>query len=212
MNSISCLRNVPLLEEIRLWSARTRLAVALPSALRESGQIYNSGFWFQDGNVSRFHKHGLTESERQFFAQPESSGSRTFTVRKFNLGILLCREAEDAAWTHFEEESVDAVLWPAYWGWTQADDWGPTQLNGSPNLIHANMALWKAPLIQSCFASNVPADSAKRAPQGLSIVVDADNRCVGRAPWARSSLTTITLSRADESTRVLRVEELAPRS
>lgn len=84
-------------------------------------------------------------------------------------------EAQQPAYTHFTPGGVDLILWPGYWGWTQADSWGASAQGEKPNLVYENMASWKLPLIQSNFAYNDLGDDKKTGPEGLSVVVDANN-------------------------------------
>src|SRR5690606_4765338 len=119
-----------------------------PTALTDEGKVYNSGFFFDGLRTSRFQKLGLTESEQKFFSVSDSSRKKVFTVKNYRFALLICMEAQQDSWTHFQPQEADLILWPGYWGWTSSDKWGPQSSEARPNLVYQNMSVWRLPLVQ----------------------------------------------------------------
>jgi hypothetical protein len=110
----------------------------------------------------------------------------------------MCFEAEHAPWTYFAEGSADAILWPGYWGWTLIDEWSEERAPGKPNSIHANMRRWRMPLVQANFAKNDLEGRTGPGPEGLSFVVDGDNRLVHRGPHLEAEGFLVRLCRNED--------------
>ncbi len=149
--------------------------MVLPTAIAEHKKVYNSGFWFRGGETQRFQKLGLTESEKKFFSVSDEHKQKVFEIKGYRCAVLICMEAQQPAYTHFAPESVDLILWPGYWGWTQDDSWSAGSRDERPNLVYQNVNSWKRPMIQSNFAFNDLGDDRNTGPEGLSVVTDANN-------------------------------------
>lgn len=199
-------RLAAVLGELEGWSRETGISVVLPSILREEREVFNAGFWISPSGTETFFKVGLTAAERTFFSAPSRS-PKVFAVGDFRFGLLICCEAQEPASTYFREGDVDAILWPGYWGWTVEDGWDAMDLNGRPNRIFANMDVWKRPLIQSNFAGN-DVEGGQGGPQGLSLVIDADNRVAHRARHSVESGFLVILEKGPGGTRVAGCREI----
>lgn len=177
-----CTKSVlqPYLEEIQKLSAKAAMDVVLPTAIVEEGGIFNSGFWFKNEGRHQFYKLGLTDSEKKFFATPPAQSSKVFEKNGYRFGILVCYEAEHAPWTYFDDGTVDAILWPGYWGWTVEMGWSAYRDQDRANPIFQNMTHWKCPLLQANFANNNLGDGMTGGPEGLSYIVNTDNTLVHR--------------------------------
>ena len=173
---------LPYFDQLQVWSAQEGIEIILPTALVENGRVYNSGKWFCGRESDFFFKLGLTASEQKFFSAPDDAHSKIVEVRGFRFAILICFEAEHEPWTYFREGDVDAVLWPGYWGWTIDDQWGVLREPEKPNPIFKNLQHWKMPLLQSNFAFNDLDGHSSAGPEGLSVVINAENEVVGRGP------------------------------
>lgn len=168
------------LVQIQHWTKLHNKSVVLPTAIVED-KIYNSGFYFNQGERQRFYKLGLTESELKFFSVPEIPTPKTFHCKGTKFALIICIEAEHEPWTYFKPGEAELILWPGYWGWEKGDEWNETKSGkDEANLIYKNMREWKLPLIQANFAYNDSADHRPTGPKGLSVVVDQENRVIRR--------------------------------
>jgi predicted amidohydrolase len=164
------------LTDIESWSKRNNKFVFLPTALVSEGKVFNTGFLFGNQKTQRFYKQGLTESELTFFSTPSEDSNKIFTIKGYNLAILICIEAELDPWKFFKEGDADIILWPGYWGWEKGETWKELKKDGEPNLTFENMKKWKVPLIQSNFAFNDLGGHSGAGPHGLSMFVNSDNK------------------------------------
>jgi len=192
----------PYLNKIQEWVDRTAVDVALPTAFVQDERVYNSGYWFKRGERLPFFKMGLTDSEKKFFSVPNEPASKVFRVRNYRFAILICFEAENEPWSYFQNRDVDAVLWPGYWGWTLEDQWNPVKASGMPNAIYLNAAHWKVPIIQANFSKNALGDNRKTGPEGLSVVIDQDNKMVHRGPHKLAGGFIVSLKKEEEKTSI----------
>lgn len=191
------------LEKIQSWTAQTGIEVALPTAIVEADRVYNSGFWFKGKNRQKFFKTGLTESEKKFFSIPDNPGSKVFQLKGYNLGVLICFEVEQEPWTYFSEGQVDALLWPGYWRWSLQDIWGPQKDSAQPNVIYSNMEIWRMPILQSNFAYNDLEGHEGAGPEGLSFVIDHNNKLVHKGRHLESNGFVVCLDKIGDQTAVV---------
>lgn len=198
----------PYLELIQSWVTKTGIEVVLPTAISENEKVFNSGFWIKPTSRQKFYKTGLTESERKFFSIPQEPTSKVFSMKGYSFGLLVCFEAEHSPWSFFEKNQVDAILWPAYWGWSVDEIWGPHKGSQKVNPIFNNMAAWKIPLLQANFSMNDLGGSTGAGPEGLSFIIDADNQLVHRGPHLRSDGFLVKLLKDDQGTRILGISDL----
>lgn len=180
------------LDEIRDWSNRTGKAVLLPTALKED-VIYNTGFFFNQNDVKRFYKIGLTESEEKFFSIPEGYKKEIFEVKGYRFMPLICMEAQLDSDLYFSNGDVDFILWPGYWGWDESDEWKKLKQDETENLVYKNVSSWSVPLIQSNFSCNDLGDSRNSGPHGLSIVVKSNNDLVYRGPYEKQECFVVEI-------------------
>lgn len=190
----------PYLDQIQAWTDQTGIEVVLPTAIAENDRVYNSGRWFRGSENIPFYKIGLTDSEKKFFSVPDSPSPKVFEVRGFKFAVLICFEAEHQPWTYFGDGEVDAILWPGYWGWTLESGWSEEKEPGKPNLIFANVAQWKLPVLQSNFAFNDLEGYSGSGPEGLSFVIGRDNQLAMRGLHRQTGAIVVKLEKNSETT------------
>lgn len=178
--------------KIEKWSKDHNKYVVLPTAL-DDGKIYNTGFVFGGIDREQFYKIVFSESEKKFFSTLEKNTKKIFSIKKYNIAILLCLEAEMHPYLFFAKGDADLILWPGYWRWQREDKWEEFKKDGNPNLIFKNMNEWKIPLIQSNFAFNDIADERNAGPHGLSMFVNKDNSLFFQADFNKESCYQITV-------------------
>ncbi len=189
----------PYLENIQEWSNRTGVQVVLPTAIVREGNIYNSGFVFAKNGKQQIYKIGLTDSEKNFFSLPTDSAPKVLQVRGYRLAILICHEAENAPWMYFNPESVDAILWPGYWGWTQESRWVESK-------VFLNHTHWKIPLLQANFSQNKLDGYEGSGPEGLSHIVGSDNQVVHLGAHLQEDAFIVNLEPKNGKLSVVSVE------
>lgn len=184
------------LDDIQQWSLSTGIDVVLPTAFVEEDKVFNSGFWFKGAECQQFFKLGLTDSEKKFFATPTHT-QKTFEVKDYKFAVLICYEAEHEAWTYFSKDSVDAILWPGYWGWTLNEEWEANRSPEKINPIFQNMLSWQRPLLQANFSVNDLEGHKTAGPEGLSYIINSDNTRLHRGPHLQSDGFIVHLDRKD---------------
>jgi predicted amidohydrolase len=192
----------PFLNKIQTWTNRTGIEVVLPTAIVDDAKIYNSGFWFKQGESYPFYKIGLTKSESGFFSLPIAKTKKVFEIKGFNLAVLICYEAEHEPWRYFQAGDADAILWPGYWGWTLESEWQETRVASTPNPIFANIKTWNMPLIQANFALNDLEGHTGSGPEGLSFVISSDNKLLYRGAHLKHDRFLVRLSKTNGKTTV----------
>ncbi len=190
------------MKQISAWSQRTGINVILPTALVQDTKIYNSGYWFNGNDVTQFYKIGLTDSEKKFFSIPDKIESKVFNINSFNLAILICFEAEHTPTTYFQKDEADIILWPGYWGWTQEDNWDENKEKEIKHKIFSNMSEWRVPLIQSNFSTNDLMDHRGTGPQGLSHVIDEENKLIYRGVHLKDEAFIVNLTKVNNKTTI----------
>lgn len=197
----------PYIEQIQKWSADSGIQVILPTAIVEDQKVYNSGFWFKNNSRTQFYKLGLTDSEKKFFSIPDHQTQKVFEISDFRYGILICKEAQQDPWQHMPSGDVDFVVWPGYWGWTKECKWQAVT-EEKKNLVFENSMVWKAPVIQANFAYNDLGGHTGAGPEGLSMVVNADNSLVFQGSHLRESGFLVKLEKRNNRTEILECREL----
>lgn len=198
----------PYIVKIQNWVKQTGIEVVLPTAIVENEKIFNSGYWFKENEHQRFYKAGLTDSEKKFFSLPLGSSSKVFQVKNYNLVVLICFEIEHAPWTYFESGSADAILWPGYWGWTVEDKWAEEKQQGKLNHVFINMASWQMPILQSNFAYNDLDGHKGAGPEGLSFVIDQDNKHIFKGPHLEKNGFIVSLYKINNRTAITNCRSL----
>jgi len=200
-----CNRSVlqPFLDEIQVWTSKTKIDVVLPTAFVEDDKVYNTGFWFTPNGNHQFYKLGLTESEKKFFSIPPSKTQKIFQKGDYNFGILICYEAEHQPWTYFTKDSVDIILWPGYWGWTPEMEWSAQRDVDKINPIFQNMTQWQCPLLQSNFAKNNLVGHNGPGPEGLSFILSSDNELVYKGPHLKEDGIVVKLKKEGLKVKIL---------
>lgn len=186
--------------DIQEWSNKNKIEIILPTAIVEDGKVYNSGFLFKQNKRQQFFKMGLTDSEKQFFSIPERATAKVLAAQSFKYGLLICKEAQQDAWAYIDE-NVDFIIWPGYWGWTKDFTWQEHDDN-KDNLVFLNSAKWKRPIVQSNFACNDLGQHTGSGPEGLSIVVDSDNKVVFQASHLKESGYIVNLEKINNRVSV----------
>jgi predicted amidohydrolase len=192
----------PYLEEVQSWVKRTSIEVVLPSAVVQNGSVYNSGWWFNKKGAKQFYKLGLTESEKKFFSLPTEPNSKVFEVKGFQFALLICFEVEHEPWIYFKPNEVDAVLWPGYWGWNSDSKWEAEKEPGKVNPTFSNVNSWRVPVLQSNFAFNDLDGHKGAGPEGLSFIIDANNRLQARGPHRQIGGVLVKLEKRDGETLI----------
>lgn len=190
------------------FSTKHDVHIIAPTVLKEDAVFYNSGFHVFKGRANRFYKIGLTPSEQLHFSKPVEDTPKVLDINGYRCALLICKEAQDEAWTYFERKSADIILWPGYWGWKLDDGWKKTSHEGKENLIYSNMQNWKLPLIQANFSSNSSVNSRTSGPQGLSVVVDSTNKLKFQAAHLKETGFVTTMYRLDNECTITKVEEI----
>lgn len=193
----------PYLENIQQWTNRSGIEVILPTAVAKNGLVYNSGWWFKQDKAHQFYKLGLTDSEKNFFSLPQQPTSKVFEVKGFRFALLICYEMEHEPWTYFQPDDADAILWPGYWGWDLQSRWEAEKNPGEENRIFSNANHWKLPILQSNFAFNDIDGHKGAGPQGLSFIIDADNKLVERGCHKELGGLLITLNKNAKETTIV---------
>lgn len=192
--------------DIQEWSNKNNIQIILPTVIVEDGKVYNSGFLFKQNKRQQFFKIGLTDSEKQFFSVPENTTTKVLTTQGFNYGLLICKEAQQDPWTYIDE-NVDFIIWPGYWGWAKDFAWQEQDEN-KDNLVFLNSVKWKRPIIQSNFAYNDLGQHTGAGPEGLSIVVDSDNKVVFQASHLKESGYIVNLEKINNGASVISCRHL----
>lgn len=199
---------VPYILKMQNWVNQTGIEVVLPTARVENEKIFNSGYWFKENENQRFYKTGLTDSEKNFFSLPSDLSPKVFHLKNYKLAVLICFEIEHSPWTYFEKGAADAILWPGYWGWTLEDKWADKKLQGKPNQVFINMASWQMPILQSNFAYNDLDGHKGVGPEGLSFVIDQDNKHIFTGPHLEKNGFIVTLDKINNRTVVTNCRSL----
>ena len=198
----------PYILKIQNWVRQTGIEVVLPTAIVENEKIFNSGYWFKENEHQRFYKTGLTDSEKSFFSLPSDFSPKVFQVKDYSLALLICFEIEHAPWTYFRDGSADLILWPGYWGWTIEDKWANEKQQGKPNQVFINMATWQIPILQSNFAYNDLDGHKGAGPEGLSFVIDQDNKNIFKGPHLEKNGFIVSLNKINNRTVVTNCRSL----
>lgn len=197
----------PYLDQIQKWSTESGVQVILPTAIANENKVYNSGFWFADKSRKQFYKLGLTDSEKNFFSIPENETQKVFEINGLKFGLLICKEAQQDPWQYMPSEEIDFIIWPGYWGWTKNCKWQAVT-DEKNNLVFENLMTWKAPVIQANFAFNDLGGHSGAGPEGLSMVVNADNELVFQASHLKESGFVVKLEKRNSRTAILECWEL----
>lgn len=195
------------LEEVQSWSKITGIDVILPTAIVETDKIYNSGFWFKKEARTQFYKIGLTESEKKFFSIPSHETKKIFDVKGLKCAVLICKEAEQEPSLYMNQDEVDFIIWPGYWGWTTECKWQEVT-DEKPNQVFINAASWKLPIIQSNFSFNDLGGHAGSGPEGLSVVINSDNSLFYRGSHLKESGFIVDLAKIQNRPSVVNCREL----
>ena len=182
----------PYLDFVESWSIQKDKAVILPTALRKK-RIFNAAYFFYRNEKKIFYKYGLTDSEKHFFSIPEDEILKIFSIKDYQLAVLMCAEAEQSPWGFIKPGEVDVILWPGYWGWGISDKWGDKKASGESNLVYKNMNEWRVPLIQSNFSSNDLKDYRDSGPHGRSVFVNSDNRLYGEGGFDKEACYSVLI-------------------
>jgi len=164
----------PMLEDFLNISNTDGIAILLPTGIKK-GEIYNTGFYFNNNEIKQFYKIGLTDSEKKFFSAPSNYQKEIFEIKSFKFFTLICMEAQESAYKYFKPDDVDFIVWPGYWGWKKNDTWNKIKSDGEECLVFENMTRWQIPLIQANFAYNDFSDARSDGPHGMSMIVNSDN-------------------------------------
>lgn len=188
----------PYLERIQTWSNESNIEIVLPTALVDGEKIYNSGFWFKGNIKTQFYKLGLTESEKTFFAVPDYETPKVFQLKDFKCGLLICKEVQLEPYQYIGSSEIDFILWPGYWGWTKDCRW-QSSTDGKENLIFSNSLKWKNPIVQANFAFNDLGGQSGPGPEGVSMVIDSDNRLLFQGSHLSESGFIVQISKVDNN-------------
>lgn len=197
----------PYLDQIQKWSADSGVQVILPTAFVDEQKIYNSGFLFKENSRQQFYKLGLTDSEKKFFSIPEIENQKVFELNGLKYALLICKEAQQDPWQYMPSEQIDFIIWPSYWGWTKECKW-QAETDEKKNLVFENSLIWKAPVIQANFAFNDLGANTGAGPEGLSIVVNADNKLIFQASHLQECGFVIKLEKQSNRTDILSCRKL----
>jgi predicted amidohydrolase len=173
-----------------------RIGAVIPTSIRQKSCFYNGSIVVgKDGEVIEvLCKRGLTPAEESFFSIPKKK-KRVFSFQGFRFALIFCREIEDAK-ELLGQESIDAILWPGYWGWDEDWEWN----NKEPwtRLLQEVASFCRCPIIQAnCLGDNAVKNS-DGSTLGGSVAVSEKGELIGRSSPKQATPLLVTLNRIAE--------------
>jgi predicted amidohydrolase len=173
-----------------------RVGAVIPTSIRQKNSFYNGSLVVgKDGEVIEvLCKRGLTPAEEAFFSVPQKR-KRVFSFQGFRFALIFCREIEDAK-ELLGKESVDAILWPGYWGWD--DNWEWNDKEPWTRLLQEVASFCRCPIIQANFIGDNAIKNADGSTLGGSVAVSEKGELIGRSNPKQATPLLVTLNRITE--------------
>lgn len=135
---------------------KLNLAVALPTPWPTGdGKFFNSLLIINEIGeiIHRFDKIGFQQGEEKLFV-PGKNQSRSFLYKGYEIGVLICIEAENGAWDFLKQTTKhNMILWPGFYGMPHGTTW-ETADSEEYLKIKQNLKKWKTALIQTTCSSS----------------------------------------------------------
>ncbi|MBT6850752.1 MAG: hypothetical protein HOA16_06095 [Opitutae bacterium] len=112
--------------------------------------------------------------------------------------MIFCREIEDAK-ELLGQESLDAILWPGYWGWDE--DWEWDDKEPWTRLLQEVASFCQCPIIQANFLGDNAIKNSDGSTLGGSVAVSEKGELMGRSTPRQSTPLLLTLSKIAEKSK-----------
>ncbi len=172
---------------------KLKIAVALPTPWPTgNGKFFNSLLLIDEAGkiLHRFDKVGFQKGEEKIFT-PGELKSRCFSYKGYQIGVLICIEAECGAWDFLKPSSAcDLILWPGFYGMHPGETWETA--NAAEYLkVKLNLKEWKSALIQATCSSSPESQHWPDKNFGGSAVVDRHGKNVFNAKSGAEDMVVI---------------------
>ena len=182
-----------MIETIQAQARRLKIAVAVPTPWpRGDGKFFNSLMLISESGeiIQRLDKVGFQRGEDRLFV-PGEPCSRAFNFKGTRVGVLICIEASNGAWSFLKpEDQCDVILWPGFYGNKPGQRWehyeSPDDLK-----IKANIGSWKSAMVQVTCASSPESQHWPDRVFGGSVVLDRMGKCVFTAKQSAEDMIAI---------------------
>jgi predicted amidohydrolase len=182
-------------EAIQGFAREYKIAVALPTPWpSDEGKFFNSLLLIDDeGKIShQFNKVGLQRGEEKLFTRG-TPHSRSFEFKGHKIGIIICIESMDDAWTYLNQsDEADVVLWPGFYAPTPAITWSDFA-GFEGRKLRENVEAWGVPVLQATCASSPEAHHWPDQQFGRSPVLNGQAREVYSAKIAAEDMVQVDL-------------------
>ena len=112
--------------------------------------------------------------------------------------MIFCREIEDAK-ELLGQESIDAILWPGYWGWD--DDWEWNDNEPWTRLLQEVASFCQCPIIQANFLGDNAIKNCHGSTLGGSVAVFEKGELIDRSRPNQATPLFLTLNRIAEKSK-----------
>jgi len=182
-----------------------RIGAVIPTSIRQKSSFYNGSIVVgKDGEVIEvLCKRGLTPAEESFFSIPQKK-KRVFSFQGFRFALIFCREIEDAK-ELLGQESIDAILWPGYWGWD--DDWEWNDKEPWTRLLQEVASFCQCPIIQANFLGDNAIKNTDGSTLGGSVAVSEKGELIDRSRPNQATPLLVTLNRIAEKSNTSETPE-----
>jgi predicted amidohydrolase len=182
-----------------------RVGAVIPTSICQKSSFYNGSIVVgKDGKVIEvLCKRGLTPAEESFFSIPQKK-KRVFSFQGFRFALIFCREIEDAK-ELLGQESIDAILWPGYWGWD--DDWEWNDKEPWTRLLQEVASFCQCPIIQANFLGDNAIKNSDGSTLGGSVAVSEKGELIDRSRPNQATPLLVTLNRIAEKSNTSETPE-----
>ena len=182
-----------------------RVGAVIPTSICQKSSFYNGSIVVgKDGKVIEvLCKRGLTPAEESFFSIPQKK-KRVFSFQGFRFALIFCREIEDAQ-ELLGQESIDAILWPGYWGWDENWEWNDKER--WTRLLQKVANSCRCPIIQANFLGDNAIKNSDGSALGGSVAVSEKGELIGRSVPRQSTPLLVTLSKIAEKSNTSKTPE-----
>ncbi|MBT3570182.1 MAG: carbon-nitrogen hydrolase family protein [Opitutae bacterium] len=176
-----------------------RIGAVIPTSIRQNNSFYNGSIVVDtEGElIEVLCKRGLTSAEEAFFSVPQKK-KRVFSFQGFRFALIFCREIEDAK-ELLGQESLDAILWPGYWGWDE--DWEWDDKEPWTRLLQEVASFCQYPIIQANFLGDNAIKNSDGSTLGGSVAVSEKGELIDRSRPNQATPLFLTLNRIAEKSK-----------
>ena len=176
-----------------------RIGAVIPTSIRQNNSFYNGSIVVDtEGElIEVLCKRGLTSAEEAFFSVPQKK-KRVFSFQGFRFALIFCREIEDAK-ELLGQESLDAILWPGYWGWDE--DWEWDDKEPWTRLLQEVASFCQCPIIQANFLGDNAIKNSDGSTLGGSVAVSEKGELIDRSRPNQATPLFLTLNRIAEKSK-----------